>query len=149
MVMDSTTKNNFNEKGPLPIDKNKENEKREKRRESDRKGAQNRRIKKKQIDQEKRKTLKELKTKNEQLKEKINNLELIRNQLETFWVNVDSEPWPEPLDESVNSDYGVYFTQVNPSSPIMPQTIYILGEQEIITTSECKALIVFILNQSA
>jgi hypothetical protein len=151
MVRDSPKKNNFNEKGPLPIDKNKENEKREKRKEHDRKAAKIRRQKNKQANKERGMALDRVTAKNEQLKEKIEKLKLVRSQLKISWATLKLESEIEwitklnSIDVGVNSEYGINFTEINSSSPIMSETIYIVNEEEIIATSECKALILFML----
>ena len=103
MVRDSPKiKNNFNEKGPLPIDKNKD-EKREKRKAHDRIAAKIRRQKNKQFNKEKRTALDRLTSENEKLNGKIEKLKSVHNQLEIFWVllNFDIEMenmWSETIN---------------------------------------------------
>ncbi len=122
MVSDSPKiKNNFNEKGPLPIDKNKD-EKREKRKEHDRIAAKIRRQKNKEINKEKRTALDRTTSENEKLNGKIEKLKSVRNQLEFFWVHLKFDIVMENM---------------------LSETINTVGEEEaeITATSECKTLI--------
>jgi uncharacterized protein YPO0396 len=119
MVRDSPKiKNNFNEKGPLPIDKNKD-EKREKRKEHDRIAAKARRQKNKQINKEKRKALDRMTSENEELNGKIEKLKSVRNQLEMFRVLLTFDIEMENM---------------------WSETINTVGEEEeeITATTECK-----------
>ncbi len=129
MVRDSPKiKNNFNEKGPLPIDKN-EDEKREKRKKHDRIAAKIRRQKNKEINKEKRAALDRMTSENEKLNGKIEKLKSLRNQLEINRVLLNFDIEMERL---------------------LSATINTVGEEEeeITVTSECKTLILvmFYLN---
>ena len=126
MVRDSPKiKNNFNEKGPLPIDKNND-DKREKRKENDRIAAKLRRRKNKAISKEKSEELQRMTSENETLNGKIEKLKSVRSQLEIFWAHLKCDIEVEKL---------------------MSETKYTVceEEEEIIATTECKALLILFI----
>ena len=127
MVRDSPKiKNNFNEKGPLPIDKNND-DKREKRKENDRIAAKLRRQKNKAISKKKSEELQRMTSENEKLNGKIEKLKSVRSQLDIFWALLKCDIEVEKL---------------------MSETKYTVceeEEEEIIATTECKALLILFI----
>jgi hypothetical protein len=171
MVSDTPKiKNNFNEKGPLPIDKNKD-EKREKRKERDRIAAKFRRQKNNEINKEKRTALDRMTLENEKLNGKIEKLKTVRNQLEIARVllNFDIEMenmWSETKNTVGEEEKRAALDRMTSENEILngkiellneilngkldiqmenvlSETIYTVGEEvkEITATSECRTLI--------